>query len=210
MFFIVAFFISIDAFFVGISLGTKNIRLSFWAKLVMLGICFASSALPAIFGHFIQQTFTPEIGALFGSSLLFAIGIFYILSELIGHAAGQPENGQIRIASIPVKPLGITLKILKSPETSDTDHSGVIDTKEVVPLSIALCMDVFAASLGIGAMGWGAVVFPFAISISHFALLWAGIFLGGKIFHLPFIKNGYPGVFAGLFLIAIALSRLVF
>ena len=134
---------SIDSLGIGITYGIKNTKISHIAKLILFCISFLITLVSLYFGNIIRCLLNESFTKLLGCCILIFMGIFicyqalrkdykeYKKNELINF-----ENPSEKIYSFFIKFLGITIKIIKNPITSDLDHSKTIDSKEALELII--------------------------------------------------------------------------
>lgn len=80
-----------------------------------------------------------------------------------------------------IRPLGITIEIIRNPIFSDLDNSHTIDAKEAIYLGLATSCDAFASGIGISTFGVNGVLFPLFVAIFQLVFLSFGNFLGKKI-----------------------------
>lgn len=77
--------------------------------------------------------------------------------------------------------LGITIKIIKNPTSSDLDASNSIDGKEALFLGFALSLDCFCIGSCASVLGINSFVFPLLISVFQLVFLSTGNLLRKKI-----------------------------
>lgn len=104
--------------------------------------------------------------------------------------------------------MGITIKIIRDPISSDLDKSKKIDLKEAIYLGIALSLDSIGIGIGGSIVGLNSIMFPIFVASFQLIFLSFGIFIGKKIvssIHLP--KNIWS-VISGFLLILIGIYKL--
>ena len=151
---LLALSLSIDALVVGISLGIEKIRVSSGARCVVCCLSMAAALASMLLGSGLAALCSPHAAAVVGATILFAMGLWILVSGLVrGDPRCQGAMDEITLFEVAFRSLGVTLRILKSPETSDVDRSGNIDAAESLPLGLALSLDILGAGVGLGAMG---------------------------------------------------------
>lgn len=115
-----------------------------------------------------------------------------------------------KIYSFFIKCLGITIKIIKNPSSSDLDKSNVIDSKEALFLGLALSLDSFCIGIGGSFMQISFIFFPFLVSIFQLFFLNIGNFLGKKLYGLGNFPDNIWSVISGILLIFFGTSRFIF
>ena len=106
--------------------------------------------------------------------------------------------------------LGITIKIIKNPSSSDLDSSNSIDSKEALFLGVALSLDCFCIGMGGSMIGVSPLLFPLFISIFQLVFLNMGHILGKKLYQLSDLPDNTWSVISGILLVFIGLLRFVF
>ena len=117
----------------------------------------------------------------------------------------EPKN----IYTIFIKPLGITVQILKNPDIVDIDKSGVIDIKESLILGFALSIDALVAGIGSSLLGISSWYLPFVIGLFQLLFLCAGLFFGKYFKNKINIKGQYMSAISGAILIAFSIFKLI-
>lgn len=111
------------------------------------------------------------------------------------------------IFSFFIRFLGITIKIIKNPNSSDLDKSNTIDSKEALFLGLALSLDSFCIGISFGIMTAYSILFPFFISLFQLLFLSLGNYLGRKLHGLSHLPDNVWSIISGILLIFIGVLR---
>lgn len=207
---ILAFSSSIDSLGIGITYGIKNTKISFMAKVVLFVISFLISVLSVWFGDLIKNIFSSFATKLIGNIILITMGIFLCFQAISKHQIKKTvyEEDE-KIYSFFIDFLGITIKIIKNPTSSDLDSSNSIDSKEALFLGVALSLDCFCIGVGVSIIGISSLFFPLFISIFQLVFLNVGNILGKKLHNLSLLPDNTWSIISGVLLILIGFIRFV-
>lgn len=216
--FILALSSSIDSLGIGLTYGIKNTKISSMGKIVLFVISFSISVLSIWFGNIVRNIFSDFTTKLIGNMILIGMGVFVcfqaIRKDKIKSAPelllSEPiyENDE-KIYSFFIDFLGITIKIIKNPTSSDLDSSHSIDGKEALFLGFALSLDCFCIGVGGSIIGVSSFLFPLFISIFQLVFLSMGNTLGKKLHSLSNLPDNIWSVISGVLLILIGLIRFI-
>lgn len=209
---------SIDSLGIGITYGLKNTRISGFAKIVLFMISFFISIVSVWCGDVIKNIFSDFITKLIGNSILILMGIFVCFQALRKDDLSEAEtvsseliaDYEEKIYSFFIDFLGITIKIIKNPTSSDLDASNSIDGKEALFLGFALSLDCFCIGACGSVLGLNSFLFPLFISIFQLAFLSFGNILGKRLHHLNHLPNNIWSIISGTLLILIGILRFMF
>lgn len=210
---------SIDSLGIGITYGIKNTRISYMGKVVLFVMSFSISVLSVWFGDMIEDVFSDFATKLIGNTILIGIGIFVcfqaIRKDKINSSPKTLPSEPIydkdeKIYSFFIDFLGITIKIIKSPTSSDLDSSNSIDGKEALFLGFALSLDCFCIGIGGSIIGVSSFLFPLFISIFQLIFLTVGNILGKKLHQLSNLPDNICSIISGILLILIGFFLLVY
>ncbi len=190
--------VNLDSIGVGISYGLRKIHISNRASLVCAIISALCFALSFFVGKYLNTFLSPLLGKILGSVILFLLGLWIILNSF----------ADIKERKFSIKPLGITILILRDPVTCDFDNSSKIDTREAIYLALALSLDSIAVGFGAGLSGISAWYLPILIGITQFLFLKLGKAFGEKLRTLK-IPHKIWTVLSGLILILLAIVHII-
>lgn len=201
---------SIDALGIGTTFGIRNTKVSLSAKIVIYFLILIISSIGIVIGSFISQFLSVSLTNILGSSILIFMGLWIIYNSLKSETLSTKNSNSFKEFkhNFFIKPLGITVQIIRSPISSDLDNSKSIDAKEAFYLAFALSLDALCIGIGSSIFGVNPFIFPFFVATIHLLFLSFGTLLGKnvkKIIHLP--ENIFT-IISGLLLILIALSRI--
>lgn len=207
---------SIDSLGIGITYGIKNTKISRIGKIVLFVISFSISVLSVWFGDVIKNIFSDFATKLIGNTILIAMGVFICFQAIRKDkikSASEPlpsepiyENSE-KIYSFFIDFLGITIKIIKNPSSSDLDASNSIDGKEAFFLGFALSLDCFCIGVGGSIIGVNSLLFPLFISVFQLVFLNIGNVLGKKLHQLSNLPDNIWSIISGLLLVLIGVVR---
>ncbi len=202
---------SIDSLGIGITYGIKNTRISYMGKVVLFVISFSISILAIWFGDVIKNVFSDFATKLIGNIILIAMGGFVCFQAIRKNEMNhQRHKKDEKIYSFFINFLGITIKIIKNPSSSDLDSSNSIDSKEALFLGVALSLDCFCIGVGGSMIGISPFLFPLFIPIFQLAFLSFGTILGKKLCQLSHLPDNTWSIISGILLISIGFLRFFF
>lgn len=173
---------NLDNLAVGLSLGTRKIRVPFASNLLIAATTSSGTLLTLLAGKWLASFLSVQLAKYAGALIIIGTGLWVLYGELLragknaaaGHSAeGQNENqpsetaGQRRLTDL-----------LTVPPLADADYSGHIDLKEALLLGTALALNNFAGGFGAGIFGLNPTLTALAVALFSLILLWLGIRLG--------------------------------
>ena len=108
-----------------------------------------------------------------------------------------------------IKCLGITIKIIKNPNSSDLDKSNVIDSKEALFLGLALSLDSFCIGIGFSMLNTFSIIFPLLTSCFQLFFLSLGNYFGKKLYSLNKLPDNIWSTISGILLIIIGFCKMI-
>ncbi|MBE3583451.1 MAG: hypothetical protein IMX01_04995 [Limnochordaceae bacterium] len=184
--------LSLDALAAGVAYGLRRIRVPMPSLLLMSGGCGLLFAGANSIGHVLTWALGTTASHWLGGILLIGRGVWMGLQprpEQNGAVAATAEGagGESATAARPwvhlemkLRSVGLVIQILRYPDTSDLDRSGLISGAEAVLMGFALALD----SLGVGMAaalghdnGWLA---PVLLAAGTALALWLGSWWGGR------------------------------
>ncbi len=199
---------SIDSLGIGITYGIKNTKISYMGKVVLFVISFSISILSVWFGDMIKNIFSDFTTKLIGGIILISMGFFVCFQAI--HKNKPSNKKDEKIYSLFIDFLGITIKIIKNPTSSDLDASNSIDSKEALFLGVALSLDCFCIGTCGSMIGISSLLFPLFISVFQLVFLSCGNFLGKKLHQLSNLPDNIWSIFSGVLLVLIGVFRFSF
>lgn len=204
---------SIDSLGIGITYGIKNTNISYLGKIILFFIAFLISFISLAFGNIIINVFPSLFSKLLGSFILILLGSFIIFQAINNNTKKSPKiqsNSSEKVYSFFIKFLGITIKIIRNPISSDLDNSKNIDAKEALFLGLALSLDSFGISICGSIIGMHLFIFPLLISVFQLLFLNIGCLLGKRLHKLNALPNNVWSIISGSLLILISIIKLIF
>lgn len=202
--------VSLDCIGIGITYGIKNTYITNLAKCIIFAIFFVVTSIAITIGSIIVKIFSISFANILGVVLLIFMGTWIIFQSFKPKKEKKKEeNIKPKIYNLIIKPLGLTIKIIKNPTNSDLDHSNHIDAKEALYLGFAISLDAFCAGVGCSAVGINSFFFPLFISIFHIIFLTLGSIIGMKLSSSTKIPDNIWSIVSGILLIAIGIFKLL-
>lgn len=201
--------ISLDCIGIGITYGIKNTYITHLAKAIIFTIFFVVTFVAISIGSFIIKIFSLSFANILGVALLILMGLWIIYQSFNPKKEKTKKITNQKIYQFIIKPLGITIKIIKNPINSDLDNSNHIDAKEALYLGFAISLDAFCAGVGCSAIGINSFFFPLFISIFHILFLSLGSFIGVKLSSSTKIPDNIWSIISGILLISIGIFKLI-
>jgi putative sporulation protein YtaF len=207
--FLIALSCNLDNVGVGISYGTRRIRLPLITNLYIALLTAFGTWVAMVAGQQVFRFFSPESGALLGGGILVAMGVWVMVQE--AKKARQPDE-----AAEIADPAGgeeeswwqHLLAILGEPVQADYDKSGHIDLKEGTILGLALLLNNLPNGVAAAMIKLPVLVTVLAVGILSVLTFWVGIaigrFMGGRS------RSAWTWVASGLILIGIGLAEMAF
>lgn len=209
---ILATSVSIDSLGIGITYGIRKTKISSIAKVILFCISFVITSASIVIGNVISQIFPVSITKFIGVFLLVGMGI-WIIYQAITPKQEVPEKQSKSLPKtyhIFLKSLGITIKIIRDPISSDLDHSKMIDAKEACYLGLALSIDSICVGIGSSIIGISSFFFPVLVAIFQLIFLSFGITVGKRVISSFPIPDNVWSIISGILLIGIGISRFFF
>ena len=208
---------SIDSLGIGITYGIKNTKITMGAKSILFFISFIISIISIYFGNLLKYIFPDFLIHYLGSFLLMLMGLFMCFQSLkISKQEYKIENDKNlkisdteKIYSFFIKCLGITIKIIKNPSSSDLDKSNVIDSKESLFLGLALSLDSFCIGIGFSMINTFSIIFPLLTSCFQLFFLSLGIYCGKKLYSFSKLPDNIWSIISGILLIIIGFCKMI-
>lgn len=203
---------SIDSLGIGITYGIKNTSISNKGKLVVFFVSFIVTIVSLYLGNILKFIFPDFIVDYLGSFLFIIMGIFICFQALNKNKNIDNKKNKIsktKTYSFFIKFLGITIKIIKDPISSDLDNSNKIDSKEAFFLALALSMDSLCVGIAGSIIGINTYIFPFLIGLFQVFFLGLGNFLGKKIYNFSSLPSNLWSIVSGILLIILGILKIL-
>lgn len=212
-YFLLALCVSIDSLGIGITYGLKNTKISFLAKCILFFISIVITTLSILIGDMITQFFPSYVTNIIGSLLLCLMGGWIIL-QTFKKRKEEAINSSIysktpKVYQFFIHFLGITIQIIRDPNSSDIDHSNKIDGKEAIYLGIALSLDSIGIGIASSVIGLVSFLFPVLVASFQLVFLSFGRFIGKKIKEASNIPENIWSILAGVLLIFIGITKFI-
>ncbi len=208
---------SIDSLGIGITYGIKNTKITMGAKSILFFISFIISIISIYFGNLLKYIFPDFLIHYLGSFLLILMGLFMCFQSVkVSKQEYKIENDKNlkisdteKIYSLFIKCLGITIKIIKNPTSSDFDKSNIIDSKEALFLGLALSLDSFCIGIGFSMINTFSIIFPLLTSCFQLFFLSLGNYCGKKLYSFSKLPDNIWSTISGILLIMIGFCKMI-
>ena len=208
---------SIDSLGIGITYGIKNTKITIGAKFILFFISFIISIISIYFGNLLKFIFPDLLIHYLGSFLLILMGLFMCFQSLKiskqEYKVKDVQNLKIsdaeKIYSFFIRCLGITIKIIKNPSSSDLDKSNIIDSKEALFLGVALSLDSFCIGMGFSMLNTFSIIFPLLTSCFQLFFLSFGNRCGQKLYSFSNLPDNIWSIISGILLIFIGFCKMI-
>ncbi len=172
---------NIDNLGVGIAYGSRKIRISLQANLIIAVFSLLSTWLAAAVGSVITNYIRREVASELGAAVIIAVGLWIIIEPAVeAHQRNSPVMSEAPLQSQGTRSYISPTELIHQPEKADVDCSKDIDWWEAVILGIALSVNAVASGLDAGLVALPLVVVPLLVGCFSFLTIAGGIYLGRK------------------------------
>jgi putative sporulation protein YtaF len=206
--FLIALSCNLDNVGVGISYGTRKIRLPLATNLYIALLTSAGTYLAMVLGQQVFMFFSPSFGAILGGGILVAMGLWVMVQEIVRRR--QPPAEEETGAGTEPAPESWwrhLLNILEEPLRVDYDKSGHIDLKEGTILGLALMLNNLPNGVAAAMIKLPALLTTLAVGILSLLTFWLGISIGRYMGNRS--QGAWTWVVSGTILIGIGLAEIV-
>lgn len=161
---------NLDNLAVGMTYGVRRISIATCPNLAIAGIAFLFTLASTVVGAHAEHYLPPRWAYRLGAMILVGIGIWMLPVWRRHRWAMAPAAAQ--------RPL--VMRVLRSPELADRDHSQTIDFSESILLGVALSLNCLTNGLPAGL--WKLNVWSVAMcnAVFSFVALWFGVWFGKR------------------------------
>lgn len=213
-----AIIFNIDSFGIGITYGLKNTKIPFTSACILFCITYISMVLAMKLGKSLSLFLPSFVIQYLGGALLIFIGIWFIgqskrkkeetLVPSSCHSTTPISPKKDKVYSFFIRPLGITIEIIRNPISSDLDCSKKIESKEACFLGVAMSIDSIFSGIAASTLSINTFLFPFLVAFFQLIFLFVGMQSGAKIQSVSRISEKVWSILSGIMLILIGISRL--
>ena len=159
---------SSDNLIVGLSYGTKKVKINFMNNFIISFISGIGTFIAMLFGKALLQFIPIKCSNIIGSGILILLGLSLLINLLRKDNSYKSEFHRYE-------------NTLRNPEIIDTNNSKTVDFKEAIILGVVLCLNNIG--LGIGASITGLNVFITSICSLIFSMVFIpiGYCIGEKV-----------------------------
>jgi putative sporulation protein YtaF len=206
--FLIALSCNLDNVGVGISYGTRRIRLPFITNLYIALLTAFGTYLAMVAGEQAFRFFSPESGAILGGGILVIMGAWVLWSESVARRRPEAaaESAPAEVETTPRSWWQRLWNILEQPMRADRDKSGHIDLKEGTILGFALLLNNLPNGVAAAMIKLPVLVTTLAVGILSVLTFWLGIGIGRYVGNRS--QSTWTWVASGVILIGIGLLEM--
>lgn len=200
--------LSIDAFGIGISYSIRKVEIPFTSKIIISVISIIMTGISFIIGSTILLFVNENVAKFTGCFMLIILGAWTIVQGLKSEKESKKEVNENKTLSFFIKPLKLTVQIIKGPTAFDMDNSKHIDIFESVYLGISLSIDSLVVGISYAVVGGSSYLIPLYVGLAQFIFLSFGEVLGSKISSIKSVDSKIFVVISGSILILLSVVRI--
>ena len=204
---VLALSVSIDSFGIGITYGIKNTKITNLSKLILFTISLIATIISINLGKIIYKIFSPFFTNLLGCLILVAMGIVFVFQSLSKNGSSKKSLKGQKKYNFFIKWLGITIQIIKDPNSSDFDKSNTISSKEALYLGTTLSLDSLCVGIGSSMLNISSYLFPLLVAFFQLLFISFGNFIGKELKNSSRINDNIWSFISGILLILIGLLK---
>lgn len=202
---LLAFSLSMDALGIGLSYGLRGIKIPWLSRMVIAALSVLITWLALRAGTALLAVIPQAAGKFIGAGMLFALGGFIIFHAFKEKKAKNKKSCGT-VFDRYIKPLGVTVKIIRDPLLCDFDASSEIEFAEAFYLGAALSVDSFGAGISSAVSGLSACSIPITAGAFQLCMLSIGYIIGKRL-NAKGIDSRILTVVSGGLLIVLAFVR---
>lgn len=198
--------VNLDSIGVGISYGLRKIHIATSASIIIALFSVLYAALALCAGSLLTRVLPDWMGKTAGSAILLILGVSICISAFRPARSRTVKTER----SFAIRPLGVTISIVRDPIACDFDGSRRIDPREAIYLGLALSLDSIGVGIGAGLSGITAWFLPPIIGLLQFLFLTLGSILGKSLRRVTKIPPQTWTLLSGALLIVLSLLRALY
>lgn len=195
--------LSVDAFTIGASCAFGGIKTSWQARIMICLISVLIMGVSVVSGEWLARLINENVSKLIGCGMLSLFGI-YIIFGSFGKTKKRREKKNVTFV---LKPLGITVNIIRNPTSCDIDQSNSIDMLEACYIGAALSIDSVGAGISMGISGVNALSAAGLSGLCQLIFLCAGLGLGGRLKNIRHIPQRLFTAVSGVIVILVSVIK---
>jgi putative sporulation protein YtaF len=161
---------NLDNLGIGISFGTRSIKIPFLSNLIICILSMASAFLSITLGSFISSYIPHSIANISGGLLIILMGIWGMKDEITTRPQAHQKDKANEL-----------LSLLNNPSKADLDGNKILSWKESIALGIALALNCLASGFGAGVTGLSPLATTLSIGIFSLITVYFGVRTGQQI-----------------------------
>ncbi len=199
--------VSLDGFIAGMACGVRLIRIPLTSQLVVVAAAGSSVLVSMLCGRVLGGFFGSRTAVWLGVTLLLLMAVFFFLQGMREYLGSRQQNAEEPLLAFCIRPLGVIVQVLRSPEIADQDASGEISWREALALALALSLDSFGAGVGIALGGFPVLATVLWVAAANFFAMKTGIKLGQHVGKKT--ENGMTAALSGCIFLLLAVVQLL-
>jgi putative sporulation protein YtaF len=195
---VLAVALSLDGLGVGVAYGIRKIRTPLSSLLIIATCSIIAMSISMLAGHSLVDIAginTSQIGAV----IIIGVGLWQLYQSYIHRTEEEGEavpalsynlgvQEEDLLFKISLKPMGLVIRVLRTPAVADMDGSGAISSREAFILGFALAIDAFGAGFGAALAGFSLSVIPL-VALSQILMVSIGRTLSANLIPLHICKK---------------------
>ena len=206
---LLAISLSIDAFGIGISYSIRRVSIPIFSKIIISVISIIMTGISFVIGNTILLFVNENVAKFIGCFMLVILGIWTIIQGFKSNDEAKEEVQKNKTLSFFIKPLNLTVQIIKHPRKFDLDNSKHIDVLESLYLGVSLSIDSLVVGISYAVAGGSSYLIPLYVGIAQFIFLSLGELLGKKIASIKNVDSRVFVVISGSILILLSIVRML-
>jgi putative sporulation protein YtaF len=190
---------------VGITYGTKGMKIPFFSFLVILIFSVFYAAVSVLFGGCLKTLMDLNSIKIFGVALLSGLGINMIVKSFHKGKAEQNSERETELMDV----VDMRVQVFQNPKVGDTDNSGVIEVKEAFFLTLALSVDSLVAGVAGGMFSFSVWLFPVVTGLLQTLFFGLGIVFGKLFKDKIRLRDKYVSILAGSAILVLSFIKLL-
>ncbi len=196
---VLAFALSLDGLGVGLAYGIRKIRIPLGSLLTIAVCSMLAMTFSMLVGHGVINLTNGIETSRIGAVILVGVGVWQVAQATLRKPGPEDEAvpalsynlGAVEedlLFNIYIRPMGLVIRVLRTPAVADMDGSGAINFREALLLGLALNLDAFGAGFGAALAGFSTWVVP-GVAFCQLLMVSLGGVLGHKFIPLSLSKR---------------------
>ncbi|KPU44445.1 manganese efflux pump MntP [Oxobacter pfennigii] len=194
---------SVDSLIIGLSYGTKKVRIDFFNNFIASLISGLGTFLAMLFGKVLLQIIPLQWANIIGSGMLILLGMYLLGNFLRKNIDSMKGAGEVNENISEFQRYENTLR---SPDVIDANDSKTIEFKEAIILGIILCLNNIGLGIGAGITGLNIYMTPISSLLFSLVFIPIGYYIGEKV--IPDKLSGYSEIISICIIVILGIYEL--